>query len=138
MKYNTKHKCYYVDYRENNDFMNLEEMKSFTQDELNYLELKIYQDDFVQIFGLDQEDFKDEELNATVHEIYLKAKEHDKLRQCIEKISGSTLQEDLEVGLMILFSMDYLYVFHPCLCEFLETGAISSENLDKLIKAVFT
>ena len=50
-------------------------------------------------------------------------------------------KEDPEMGLMILFSMDFLYLSHPCFCEFLEKDCVSPEKLTLLeeeIKKTFT
>ena len=41
-----------------------------------------------------------------------------------------------EFGLMLLFSYDYMYLTHICICEFIETGEISNENITNLEKAL--
>jgi hypothetical protein len=40
---------------------------------------------------------------------------------------------------MVLFSFDYLYLVHPCICEFIETDKISETNnsLIELKKMLF-
>jgi hypothetical protein len=44
--------------------------------------------------------------------------------------------EYLHVGLMGLFAFDYFYLAHPCICEFLETGTITKENINALLSAL--
>jgi hypothetical protein len=41
-------------------------------------------------------------------------------------------EEDGLSGLIILFSFDYLHLAHPCICEYIDTGKIQIEKLDKL------
>ena len=35
-------------------------------------------------------------------------------------LAGSFLSKDLELGLMIMFSYDYMYLTHICICEYLD------------------
>jgi hypothetical protein len=41
-----------------------------------------------------------------------------------------------ELGLMLLYSYDYMYLTHICICDFISTGEISDENIGKLEKAL--
>ena len=49
------------------------------------------------------------------------------------KLAGDISSMDDKLGLMIMFSFDYLYITHPCMCEFLETGQITNTLLDELL-----
>ena len=62
------------------------------------------------------------------------------LNLCITKISNNFFcSSDLELGFMVLFSFDYLYLAHNCISEFIETGKISENNnsLIELKKLLF-
>jgi hypothetical protein len=50
--------------------------------------------------------------------------------------AGFGNSEYLHVGLMGLFAFDYFYLAHPCICEFLETGTITEENINALLSAL--
>jgi hypothetical protein len=52
-------------------------------------------------------------------------------------LASKYLNDDFEIGLMILFSYDYMNLSHICICEFLENGKISEENISKLRTAIF-
>ena len=40
--------------------------------------------------------------------------------------------QDSDIGLMMMFSMELLYLSHPCFCEFLEKGTISPDKFTLL------
>jgi hypothetical protein len=50
--------------------------------------------------------------------------------------AGFGKSEYLHVGLMGLFAFDYFYLAHPCICEFLETGTITDQNINALLSAL--
>ena len=136
--YNTSYQCHYKDYEKNKELIETEEFKSFTKQDKYLLEKKIYQDDLLSVFTIEKiEDFIDENINAMIHDLYIKLNNDEKMRLLMQKIN----KEDPEIGLMILFSMDFLYLSHPCFCEFLEKGLISLEKfslLEEEIKKNFT
>ena len=49
---------------------------------------------------------------------------------------GKYMTSDEELGMMLLYSYDYMYLTHICISEFIETGKISDENIGKLDKAL--
>jgi hypothetical protein len=49
---------------------------------------------------------------------------------------GKYMRSDEELGMMLLFSYDYMYLTHICISEFIETGNIDDENIGKLAKAL--
>jgi hypothetical protein len=49
---------------------------------------------------------------------------------------GKYMRSDEELGMMLLFSYDYMYLTHICISEFIETGNIDHENIKKLVKAL--
>jgi hypothetical protein len=50
----------------------------------------------------------------------------------MKSVAGVFMSTDEELGLIILFSYDYLYLSHICISEFLEKGKISEYNILKL------
>ena len=125
LSYNTSYQCHYKDYEKNKELIETEEFKSFSRQDIYLLEKKIYQDDLLSIFNIDKEDyFIDENVNNIIHDLYLKLIKNEKMRFLMEKIN----KEDPEMGLMIMFSMDFLYLSHPCFCEFLEKDFVSPEK----------
>jgi amino acid permease len=52
------------------------------------------------------------------------------------KLAGKYMATNEEFGLMLLFSYDYMYLTHICICEYLETGDVDNENITNLEKAI--
>jgi hypothetical protein len=90
----------------------------------------IYRQEVLDIFCLNEYD--ETEMSKCIHELYERIKECKDLKECMLKISGRFMIVDVEIGLMFLFSFDYMYISHICISEYLDTGNISKENLLKL------
>ena len=60
------------------------------------------------------------ELLIKFQELYENLKNNDDLVSCMKKAATTLLSEDPVLGLMILFSYDFLFVSHPCICAYLE------------------
>ena len=56
--------------------------------------------------------------------------------ECMKTTASFMLSDDLELGLMILYSYDYFFLTHKCVCDFLETEKISEHNMDALFNEV--
>ena len=97
----------------------------------------IYQTDYLQIFGLVEFDYNT--INTEIQKIYEidGMKSNAKLQKCMKKAANMFLSEDLELGFMALFSYDYLFATHLCICDVLEKGSIQDKHLDLLSKLVF-
>jgi hypothetical protein len=59
------------------------------------------------------------------------------LKDCIIKIVGRFMSTDEELGLMILFAYDYMYLSHICISEYLEIGNITEKNIRNLRAIIF-
>jgi hypothetical protein len=70
-------------------------------------------------------------------EIYNKAKDNDELKKCMNKLAGQFMKADEEIGLMFLFSYDYMYLTHNCISELFETGKITENSLLNLKNILF-
>jgi hypothetical protein len=90
----------------------------------------IYRQDLLNIFGL--EDFVETTINTKIAKLFKLLKYHSGLYDCMLIATKAVSEEDGLSGLMVLFSFDYLHLAHPCICEYIDTGKIQLEKLDKL------
>jgi hypothetical protein len=90
----------------------------------------IYRQDILNVFGL--EEFVETTINNKIAKLLKLLKYHSGLLECMLIASEAMSEEDALSGLMILFSFDYLHLAHPCICEYIESGKITKEKLDKL------
>ena len=125
MVYDTHYTCVY-----NSPDVFLE-TDQVTNSEREFILDVLYRQDILNIFNM--EDYNIDELTAAINELYEKIKINDKLIKIMIKLAGDISSMDDKLGLMIMFSFDYLYITHPCICEFLETGQITNTLLDELL-----
>jgi hypothetical protein len=95
-----------------------------------------YRKDLLNIFGIEDLDFEKHELEIQeeVFEIYEKISKYKLFVVCISRSSALFSVDDLAVAFMVLLSYDFLYLTHPCICEFLESGTISDDKIDKILE----
>ena len=127
--YNTKVMC---TYNTSEVFL---ESDQITDDEKEFIRDSIYRQELLNVLGMDE--FNEDQMNKVIHELYEKIESCIFLKECMAKISGRFLSEDLELGLMILYAYDYMYLSHICVSEYLETGQVSEENIRNLREIVF-
>jgi hypothetical protein len=126
--YNTNLVCTYNTDKIFLNFENIsEKQKGFLQDE-------IYRQELLNILGL--EEYNEEKISSSIHELYERIKENIQLKECMINLASNFISTDEEIGLIMMFSFDYMYITHICISEFLETGKISEINMIKL-KSVF-
>ena len=125
MNYNTT----YISKYNNKVFLKEEEDK-LSENEKYFINDSLYRNDILNIFGI--EEFDEQVINKCIHTIYEKIKNYDDLKPILEKLASFFLSDDCELGLLLMFSYDYLEHAHPCMCELLETGKISDDKLIKL------
>jgi hypothetical protein len=125
MNYNTNYICKY-----NNNIFSKEEEETLSENEKYFINDSLYRNDILNIFNL--EEFDETEINNCINKIYEKIKNYDDLKPVLKKLAAFFFSEDCELGILLMFSYDYLEHTHPCMCEFLETGKISVDKLDKL------
>jgi hypothetical protein len=124
--YNTKVVCKYNNYI----FENLRELEHMTETDKEYFLTDLYREEFLNIFGLYEYD--ETKINQALDELYEKIKDCKELKECMLKLASNIMSLDEEIGMLFLFSYDYMYLSHICICEFLETGQISQDNISKL------
>jgi hypothetical protein len=127
--YNTKVIC---SYHSDDVFL---ETDQITDEEKYFVRDAIYRQEVLDILGM--EDYNENEMVRTVHELYEKVQSSDPLKECALKLASHFMSEDAEFGLILLFAFDYMHLTHICICEYLDTGKISEENIANLREAVF-
>jgi len=125
--YDTKFVCTY-----NNDdiFKGLEHIDIMNIKDKEFYQDAYYRCELLSIFGL--EEYNEKEISEAVADLYEKVKESAELKECMHKLASKFMSADEELGLMMLFAYDYMYVSHICISEFLERGKISDVNIVKL------
>ena len=127
--YNTKFVCTY-----NTPEVFLEE-DNISHDEKKFVRDVIYRQELLNILGIEY--FNNSEMDRAIHKLYKKVKENSFIKECMIKLSGQFLKTDQEIGLMLMFSFDYMYLTHICISEFIDTGIISEENMSNLRSIIF-
>jgi len=111
------------------------ETDQISNDEKLFIRDVIYRQEFLDILGM--EEYDDKKVSQSIHELYEKIKYQSDLKQCINKLGDTYFSEDKEIGLVLMFSYDYMYITHICISEYLETGTISEENVKTLKNIIF-
>ncbi len=127
--YNTKVVCTY----NTPDVFSVDDTVS--EEEKDFVRDVIYRQELLNILGM--EEFNDSEMERTIHELFKKVREEPFLKECMIKLSGHFLNIDQEIGLMLMFSYDYMYLTHICISELLDTGIISEKNMLNLRSIIF-
>lgn len=125
MNYNTNYICKY-----NKNIFSKDEEETLSENEKYFINDSLYRNDILNIFNL--EEFDEQEINNCINKIYGKIKNYDDLKPILQKLAAFFFSEDCELGILLMFSYDYLEHTHPCICEFLETGKISDDKINKL------
>jgi hypothetical protein len=134
--YNTKYVCTYND----SDIFLESEIEILSEDEKQFVRDALYRRDVCNIFNIDDQLFDEKIITNIICSLYKNINGEKFIELCATKTSNKFFcNSDLELGFLILFSFDYLYLLHPCICEFIETGKISetNESLVKLKKILF-
>jgi translation elongation factor EF-Ts len=137
--YNTKVVCTY-----NTPEVFLE-TDDITDDEKAFVRDIIYRQELLNVLNIDYENEdndNDDKISESVKELYNRVKDCTELRKCMVKVVekhinvGKYMTNNEELGMMLLLSYDYMYLTHICISEYLDTGAISDDNMRKLDKAI--
>ena len=137
--YNTKVECTY-----NTPEVFLE-TDNITDDEKTFIRNIIYRQELLNVLDIDYEnndEDNEEKISEAIKDLYNRVKDSTCLRKCMVKVVqkhmsvGKYMTGGEELGMMLLFSYDYMYLTHICISEFIENGEISDENIGKLEKAL--
>jgi len=105
-----------------------------TEEEKEFIRNVIYRQELLDILGM--EEYNEQEMTNKIHDLYEMIKTNEEFNQCILHLENKFMIEDGEIGLMLLFSYDYMYLAHICISEFLEIGEISETKINKLQNAI--
>ena len=98
-----------------------EYIELYTTEELSNC---LYKANFLESFHLT--DFNEEMINKEVKILYNKLIDNVRLKKCMKILANKYMSEDLFIGFMILFSYEYFFLTHTCICEFLKSEEIHS------------
>jgi hypothetical protein len=129
INYNVDYELYY------NLFLNDEAFEEGeTEEEKELIRTVLYQKDMLAIFNMNK--FDDDIINNQIRDLFIYVKESNELLLCMKDLSKKSIFSNEEIGLMMLFSFDYMYLSHPCISEYIKTGAISEDNLKNLQESI--
>ena len=94
----------------------------------------LYRRELLQVFNMVT--FNNEVINQAINELYNKILKNPEFNECMKILANRSLSDDLEIGLMTLFSYDYFYLAHPCVRDFLMTGQISLVHMNALKSSI--
>jgi len=63
--------------------------------------------------------YDSDKISDTMRELYELTKLNPLFQNLYTLAAAKMISTDLSIGQIILFSYDYLYLFHPCMCVFL-------------------
>jgi hypothetical protein len=95
-----------------------------------YKEHKAYQNDLLCIFN--EQDYG-EQIIHKMDGIYERVKDNEFMNNLFLKSAASLYLTDPSFGFRILFSIETLYLFYPCLIELLTTNKISQKTQEMLM-----
>jgi hypothetical protein len=129
INYNFDYELYY------NLFLNDEAFEEGeTEEEKELIRTLLYQKDMLAIFNMNK--FEDDIINNKIKDLFIYLKNSNELLLCMKELSKKSIFSNEEIGLMMCFSFDYMYLSHPCISEYIKTGAISEEKLKNLQEAI--
>jgi len=130
--YNTKVVCTY-----NTPEVFLE-TDNVTEHEKAFIRDVIYRQELLDILSIIDDNNNDLKIDNAIKDLYNRVKDCTNLTNCMVKLAGNYMTTDEEIGLMLLFSYDYMYLTHKCISEYLETGKISDDNMRSLENIINT
>ena len=123
--YNTKYICTY----NNSDVFLESELEILSEHEKTFVRDALYRRDICNIFNIEDDCFDEKIISNNISILYKNINGEKFIETCITKISNQFFcNSNLELCFLILFSFDYLYLVHPCISEFIETGKIIENN----------
>jgi len=122
--YNTKYICTY----NNNDVIS--ENDDIDENQKQFIKDVVYRQDLLNIF--DMVDFNDDIINDSINNLYIQLESNEKFNDLMLLSASKILSCDLKIGLMMLFSFDLMFLSHKCIGEFIDTGEINHEYIQKL------
>jgi hypothetical protein len=128
--YNTKVIC---TYHTDDIFLDSDEI---TKNEKVFIREVIYRQELLDILGIDK--YNEIEMNNAIHDLYNRVKDCKEIKECMKEISKQFMfDNDDELGLILLYSYDYLFITHDCISNYLDNGKFSEILLEKIKQNIF-
>ena len=137
MNYNSEYACRY---KSDDIFCETDTVNDF---EKAFIETTIYKNDVMNIFNISNCD--DGITDNIVKELHNMLKDVPSMVEIIamaaatitnnssvDSALGSTSNSDTELGIIVLMSYDYLYLFHPCVCDIISNATCIDININCL------
>jgi hypothetical protein len=135
MVYDSKHICTYQ-YYDSKFKENIPVSMTFTEEveECDFSSDLIYKSDILQVFKLTEYD--DDKIEQEMISVFEILKNNKKMVECMKKLANRFITEDLEFGMVLLFSYDTFYATHLCIGDIIEKGDVEEDNINLLIKLI--
>ena len=135
MTYNSKFICTY-NYYDPSLINTIEKSKLNLEDceDLEDMSEYLYKTELLQIFGC--KEYDSSVIDGIISDLFMKLSLPVEFTECMRIAASKFLSEDLEIGFTTLFSYNYMFLTHRCICDFLETVNMSDENVITLKNAV--
>lgn len=78
---------------------------------------------------IDEELYNSEQSSNIINFIYEKTKDNNIFKKIYLHAAAKIISTSPDLGLVILFSYDFFYIFHNCLIEFFNNGVLYEENV---------
>jgi hypothetical protein len=135
MVYNSKHICSYQYYDSKfEDFMPSNQNVGIEVDKCEDSADLIYKSDMLQVFNLTEYD--DSKIEQEMISLFEILKNNEKMVECMKKLAHRFVTEELEFGMMLLFSYDTFFATHLCVCDIIEKGEVAEDNINILVKLI--
>lgn len=135
--YNTSYDCQYMSTTLFEDW----ELNILSKEEQLFVRNLLYKHDVLFLFYQEDAEFYEEAIiHESIEKLYKRILNANipELNLCMTKLACKLLSTQLELGLVLLYSYDYLYLTHPCISELLETNCIVKTRalLNELVKLI--
>ena len=107
-------------------FLSTDELKD---EEKDFIRNVVYQHELLEIFNIAWDEWN----QKILEKLYERLIGSEIFCELMKKISAETLgQENMKLGLAILYSYQYMYLMHKCVSDYLRNGEIDFINLKNL------
>jgi len=87
-----------------------------------------YDDEDIDPISRDEQDYNEFATEASLNYIYKQTESHPLFQKLYDLAAAAMFSLDRSIGLAVLFSYDYMALFHQCLCCFFESPGEFSET----------
>ena len=78
--------------------------------------------------SLDELLYDENQMSLVMDQIYQMTEHHPQFQELYRLAAAKMLSEDMSIGQAVICCYDYFYLFHPCLCTFIE----NPESFDEM------